>query len=174
MRRELCPACWWKGAGLAAVVPGRGCRCHAASSLRVCGGATLRPLECSRGFGLALCRLRLRSELKTMEQPATVQPCLTFRCTALWWIFSVPASTQGSQNQQEGSKLASAPLGALVLLCGRAESSKEPVRTRGPTFVIEAFAAEGTRDSALSGGRGAEGGWRGGAREKTEGGGGAV
>lgn len=34
---------------------------------------------CSRGLGLALWRLRLRSELKTMEQPVTVQPCLIFR-----------------------------------------------------------------------------------------------
>ena len=38
---------------------------------------------CSRGLGLALWRLRLRKELKTMLQPSMVQRCLIFRCTAL-------------------------------------------------------------------------------------------
>lgn len=37
---------------------------------------------CSRGLGLALCRFRLRRELKDMGHPTTVQPCLIFRCTA--------------------------------------------------------------------------------------------
>lgn len=38
---------------------------------------------CNRGFGLALWRLRLRSELKTILQPSMVQRCLIFKCTAL-------------------------------------------------------------------------------------------
>lgn len=38
---------------------------------------------CNRGLGLALWRLRLRSELKTILQPSMVQRCLIFKCTAL-------------------------------------------------------------------------------------------
>lgn len=49
----------------------------------LCMRVSLQALVCSRGFGLALWRFRLRSELKTMEQPATVQRCLIFRWTAL-------------------------------------------------------------------------------------------
>lgn len=107
----------WGGAGLSKLLVGRGdhrpgiCVCSGSSGrvpdelLSLAVGVTQMlgvslavgvslMLAWRRGLGLALCRLRLRSELKTMQQPGTVQPCLIFRWTALWWIFRVPAATQ--------------------------------------------------------------------------------
>uniref|UniRef100_A0A6B0V8G4 Secreted protein n=1 Tax=Ixodes ricinus TaxID=34613 RepID=A0A6B0V8G4_IXORI len=47
---------------------------------------------CNLGFGLALCRFRLRRELNIILQPSTVHLCISRRCTALKWILRAPLS----------------------------------------------------------------------------------
>lgn len=48
--------------------------------------------ECNLGFGLALCRFRLRRELNIIEHPSTVHLCISRKCTAEKWILSAPLS----------------------------------------------------------------------------------